>query len=812
MANDDEGLPPGQGGAAASHSVLSGTAGNAIVAGAISGDVHFHESAQRNHRPWQVPRTIGTFVNRIADLEKLTQVTRLTAREEFEHSIVLITGTAGVGKTSLAVRWADGKKDLFPDGQLYINLRGFDPAEPIDPIDAVTRFLTALGVPAGGIPNDLDAAAAELRTQLVGRRMLLLLDNAATVDQVRPLLPAQHQCLTLVTSRNSLPKLVSEDGARRIDLKLFTADDSVSLLKAILSLARTGDDDENLAELANLCARLPLALRVAAQRAIERPRDSVLELIEELRGEALWDSLSTDDSEHADAIRSVFAWSYRALAQSAARMFRLLGLHPGQEISAAAAAALAGLPIELARNELRRLESAHMIESLGGDRYQMHDLLRAYAVEQVSEEPEAERADAIDREAAWYTHTAAAAVAKVQEFHEPADLDPVPARCTPLDFKSAASAVEWYEQERANLRSISAVAVRYGHRRWAWQLAIALYPIHHAIKSSFRDWLVMADAGLAAARLDGELSAVAEILTSRGVALEKPPRQLDRAARDLGEALWVWRSLDDRTSEIRCLNSMGWVAFRRRSLAEAARHFEQVSELAEQLEPGRWRAVGPENGCVARYERGDLDIAAELGNRALDVLRELAANNGIAIDLRVEFDILTWLAKTERERGLLTEATQISNRMAEITEAQGSPSGYLMLTRLEQGRLELALGDTTEARNAFNDAQREFGSERDQVGEGEALVGIGDVHLALDRRAEARQFYEAAADVFTRAAEPWLTGSTLAKLASALAADGQADRAQAQRDAALRLIEPYDDPRTVALRRALSDPTSRTGA
>ena len=823
MASGGDDRLPDQGAVQRSHPVLSGSASNAVVAGAVGGGIHFHDSGQRELRPQQVPRPIGNFVNRVQEFKALGRAAALTEDGEFENSIVLITGTAGVGKTSLAVRWARRNEKLFPGGQLYLNLRGFDSVEPVAPLDALARLLTAVGVPEGSIPIDIESASAELRTRLAGKRLLLLLDNAATADQVRPLLPGHDGCLALITSRNSLPGLMSQDGAKRIDLRLFTPADSVLLLKQILSRADAGDaaaadddDDENLVQLADLCARLPLALRVAAERAIERPGDSLIELINDLRRESLlWDSLSTDDSEHADAIRSVFSWSYHALARSAARMFRLLGLHPGQEFSTGAAAALAGMSLPEASTDLRRLVSAHMIETVVPGRYQFHDLLRAYAADQVSADPEDERAAAVNREVAWYTHSAADAVKNLQQFHPAPELDPVPDGCEPVTFESSQAAIEWYEVERANLRSISGVARRYGLRRWAWQLAIALYPIHHPTRSSFRDWLVMAEDGLDAARADGEQEKVAEILTSLGVALERPPRQLERADDVLAEALEIWQSLDDGGetarrneilgNEVRCLNSTGWVALRQRRLVAAAGYFDQIRALAQELPPGLWRAVALENSCVAYFELGELETSADLGTRALAALASLAADNKIKVDPRIEFDIMTWLVRAQRERGLLAEATSIGRRMLEITQAQRDSSGYVMVARLEQGRTDLARGNPKDALGSLKDAQDEFGSQGDQTGEAAALDGIGDAYLALGQTKVAQEFFQAAADGYTRSGEPWNAANALAKLAAALAADGEADRARIARDAALGLITGYDDPRCAALRRALTD-------
>jgi tetratricopeptide (TPR) repeat protein len=790
---------------------LSGTAGNAVVAGAISGGIHFGESGHREARPRQLPRPIGTFVNRIRDLEDLQQMTARTPNGEFENSIVLVTGTAGVGKTALAVQWAHANSALFPDGQIHLNLRGFDPAEPVEPLDALARMLASLGVPERAIPNDLEAAAAEFRTRVADRRMLLILDNVRTANQARPLLPATARCLTLITSRDSLSGLVSQEGARRLDLKLFTSGDAVLLLRTILGRFRADDDEQSLDELADLCSRLPLALRVAAERAIERPRDSLIELITELRGESLlWDALSAADEEQADAIRSVFTWSYRALTTSAARMFRLLGLHPGQEISTGAAAALAGVTPSQARTQLSRLANAHMVQVVARDRYQFHDLLRAYAESQVRSDPESERAAAIEREAAWYTYSAASAAAVVHPLPLPLRvmLDPLPPGCEPATFTSRDAAIEWYAAERASLRSISASAGRHGMRRWSWQLAIVLIPIHHATRSSFRDWLVTSGYALSAARADGEPQAVASLLHIRGVTLtEQSPRRLDDAARDLDEALTIWRDLGDLAGEAGTLNSLGWIALRRRRLTEAVSIFGRLGALADQMPPSRWRAVAPENACVAYYESGDLETAASLGTRALTMLEQLAMQNDGNVDPRLEFDTLTWLARVQRERGLLTEASALAARMMDITRGQGFQPGYLMVARLEQGRISLATGNAAEALAAMLDSANASRAVADRAWEAAALDGTADAYQALARHTEAHDFYRAAAVGFIEAEEPWRAASSLAKLADSLDVIGRVDDATAQRRSATDLIAPYDDPYCAELRARLTDST-----
>jgi tetratricopeptide (TPR) repeat protein len=788
--------------------VLSGTAWNAVVAGTIDGGIHFHDTARQARPPRQVPRPIDFFVNQERALAELEDAGTITANGEFRNSVVLISGTAGVGKTSLAVHWAHENSDLFTDGQLYLNMRGFDPAQPISPLDALARLLPALGVPAAAIPDNVEDAAAQLRTELVDRRMLILLDNVATVAQVRPLLPGNARCLLLATSRNSLGGLLSRDGARRIELARFSSDHAEELLRLLLSRFRSGDGEEDLAELAGLCARLPLALRVAAERAIGRPRDSLVELVHELRTESsLWEALSDDDDdEESDSIRAVFTWSYRALAISAARMFRMLGLHPGQEISTSAAAALVGTTPAVARADLQRMVGAHMIESGARDRYQFHDLLRAYAVAQVAEEPERERAAAVNREVAWYAYSAANAVAVVQHLFTPPALDPLPTGCTPEVFSSQDAAIEWYQDERANLRSISGVAAHYGLRRWTWQLAIAIAPIHHATRSSFRDWLVMAERGLEAARADGEEVAIATLLTTRGVVfIEQTPRRLDEAARDLKEALEIRQPHSDLAGKVRAVNALGWVALRRRRLDEAKDYFNQVRELGEQLPASPWAAVGLENACLAYYELGDLSRAADHITRGLATLADLVASDRYHADPRVEFDMRVWQARVQRGQGLLDQADATIDRIREITAQQGGQAGYLMWVQLEQGHLELAAGNPQAAQVTLLDAVRECRAVGDRALEAEALAAIGDTYGVLGDNGQAQGFYLTAARGYAAAQEPWHEAAVRAKLARCLEDDGHADAARTERQAALGLIAGYHDTGIASLRRELAD-------
>ncbi|MFI7127496.1 NB-ARC domain-containing protein [Nonomuraea sp. NPDC050153] len=294
--------------------------------------------------------------------------------------VVAVLGGAGIGKSALAVHWAHRVADRFPDGQLYANLRGFEPsAQPADPAEAIRGFLDALGVPAHQIPTSTDARAALFRGTVNGRRLLIVLDNARAAGQIRPLLPGTAGCLVVVTSRDQLTGLVA-GGAAPIVLDPLPAQDALGLLARRLGPARVAAAPEAVHKIAALCSGLPLALAVAAARASTHPGFSLDDLAAELCGTGnRLDALSNVDP-FAD-VRTRLSWSYRTLGAQAARMFRLLGLHPEHDVDVPAAAGMCGLPVRQARALLAELHRVHLITESAPGRYAQHDLVRAYAAE-----------------------------------------------------------------------------------------------------------------------------------------------------------------------------------------------------------------------------------------------------------------------------------------------------------------------------------------------------------------------------------------------------------------------------------------------
>ncbi|GHI02243.1 hypothetical protein AQI88_26920 [Streptomyces cellostaticus] len=437
---------------------------------------------RRQTVPRQLPPATARLVGRQAELAMLSRLLDEdaapgTAVISAISAISAITGTAGVGKTSLAVWWAHQVAHHFPDGQLYVNLRGFDPSgQPMAPADAVRGFLDALAVSVERMPTSLDAQVGLYRSLLADRRVLVLLDNARDADHVRPLLPGSPTCLALVTSRNQLSGLTAQ-GAQRLALDLFTEAEGHELLACRLGAERTTQAPDAVGELVRLCARLPLALSIAASRGVTQPNFPLSALVDELREAAgPWDLL--DGGDTATNAEAVFSWSCRHLSEPAARMFRLLGLHPGPDISLPAAASLAAVTPGQARRALRELSRASLLAEHVPGRYAFHDLLRAYATELSRRlDSEAERRSAILRVLDHYLHTAHDAHQLLSPVQDLLSLSVSPPRSgtTPERLSDGEQALAWCETEHPVLLSAISYAGAVGLDVYARDLPLALF-------------------------------------------------------------------------------------------------------------------------------------------------------------------------------------------------------------------------------------------------------------------------------------------------------------------------------------------------
>jgi DNA-binding SARP family transcriptional activator len=413
--------------------------------------------------PRQLPGMAAQFTGRVMELAALDSMLREAGDEEPGTVVIAaICGAAGVGKTALAIRWAHRVADRFPDGQLYVNLRGFDPSgAPAETAEVIRGFLEALGVTPERIPPGLSEQVGLYRSLLARRRLLIVLDNARGERQVRPLLPAGPGCLVVVTSRNALTGLAAAEGAQLLSLRVLAPAEARQMLAARLGSEQAEAEPAAVAEIARLCAYLPLALSVAAARAAARPGLPLATLATELRaGHRRLDAL--DSGDPAVSVRGIFSGSYEGLSDPAQRMFRLLGVHPGPDISAAAAASLAGAEQAEADRGLAELTRAHLLEEYRPGRYAFHDLLRAYAAEQAAaSDGSVERGEVIGRVLDHYLYTLQAANRILRSSRDvPITITSPRPGVTPERLAGGREAKAWLHAEHRVLIGVLALAVR----------------------------------------------------------------------------------------------------------------------------------------------------------------------------------------------------------------------------------------------------------------------------------------------------------------------------------------------------------------
>ncbi|GAA1636848.1 ATP-binding protein [Actinoplanes couchii] len=765
---------------------LSGPA-DLVQARDVYGGVHFHQDQQSGDpRPRQLPGAVHGFVNRASELRRLSQ-----PLGEESGVLWVLTGTAGVGKTSLALRWAHSVRQDFPHGQLYANLRGYDPGQPADPGSVLDRFLRALGTPGTAIPADLDDRAALYRSLLADRRVLIVLDNASTARQIRPLLPGTSSCLVVVTSRSLLSGLITRDGGRRLTVRILDQADAVNLLQTVTADYRAGDDPDEFTELARLCACLPLALRIAAERAASRPFMTLAELAQDLRDEsALWEALTAEDGEEADAVRTVFAWSYRALSEPVARMFRLLGLHPGAEFSTPAAAALAGVSTNQVRHLLDGLVNSHLVEQVGTGRYRLHDLLRAYAIEEQRKFANTEdQTDGVRRILAWYLHSADAAVAVTLQFNRTMPLDP-PHDVIPMTFTSNSEATAWLDAERDNLVAATKAAAEHGRPHTAWQLAAVLRSVFMH-NNAFEEWLSTAPLGLDAARAIGDRQGEAEALESLGKA-HFQARRLTEAARFHEAALAIRTDIGDDHGTAVSINALGLLGLRHRRLDEARAHFERSLAIFERLGNRRWQALLLSNIAEAAYETGDLTNAISLLTDAIDVQRDIG-------DEGQEGNSLFFLSMSLRELERIDEARLAIERALGIADKHANQV-WTAHWLVECARVERASGEPATALEAAHRAatiQRTIG---DQSREAMALDEAGEAYRALGQPKEASAFHRRATAAHRRMQDKWQLAISLHHLALDLTDESRHEEAHRHWHEAHSLLATFPDARSVRMR------------
>lgn len=579
--------------------------------------------------PHQLPAHTPHFVGRASELATLTSLLDKPADPSQPAAGTLIIsaigGTAGIGKTTLALRWAHQIADQFPDGQLYVNLRGFDPAgSPIDPTEVIRSFLGALGVAPTAIPVSLEAQAALYRSLIAGRRFLLLLDNARDAEQVRPLLPGTETCLVLVTSRSQLTSLAAREGAQLLDLDSLTIAEARELLTRRLGPSRASREPGILDEVIERCARLPLALSIAAARATAAPTLPLAGLADELRDEQRrLDAL--DGGDLLTNVRAVFSCSYRQLSDSAARMFRMLSLHPGPDVSVQAAASLAGIPMMQARKAMGELTRAYLVTEANPSRFTFHDLLRSYAAQQgASIDTETERQAAVRRILDHYLHNGHAAIEWLYPGRADIGLIAPDPRITAEELTSRDQARAWCEAEHKVLPAIVTRALLSGFYIHAWQIPWVLTAYFNR-QGYLHEWIAALLTALTAVRRrEGDQRGQALASHELGYAYLRLG-SYDKARVHLRHALDLNRELGDCEEQAHNHMELSDVEHHQGHPQEALSHARQSVEFyrAAGHRTGQARARTREGRCLTHL--GEYQQALTCSLDATAIISELGA-------------------------------------------------------------------------------------------------------------------------------------------------------------------------------------------
>jgi DNA-binding SARP family transcriptional activator/Tfp pilus assembly protein PilF len=776
--------------------------------------------------PRQLPAAARSFTGRADQLTQLDALLETAGEQPTAVVISAIAGTAGVGKTALAVHWAHRAADRFPDGQLYVNLRGFDPAGiATTPADAIRGFLDALAVPRHRIPVDLDAQAGLYRSLLAGRRMLVVLDNARDADQVRLLLPGTPGCLVLVTSRNQLSSLVAADGAHPLTLDLLTPDEARQLLARRLGADRVAAESAAVNDIITACARLPLALTIVAARAATHPHFPLHTLASELHDRL--DALT--DTDPATDVRAVFSWSYQQLSTDAARLFRLLGLHPGPDIAATAAASLAGLPPPQVRPLLAELARTHLIIEHTPGRYAFHDLLRAYATEQThTHDTDTDRHTAIGRMLDHYLSSAAAATATLHPATQHQTLGiSAPATADP-SVADPTAAQAWLDAERANLVAAGAYAADHDWTAHSIRLARVLAR-YLDTAGHYAHAVTLHTHARNASRRIGDHAGEAQALTSLGL-VHRRRGELGLAVEHLHHALTLSRRVGDRATEAVALTILGAVYWARGELGPAAEQLDHALTLSRQVGDQSTEAWALTMLGAVSFRQGELGPAAEQLNHALTLCRQVG-------DHADEARALAFLGSVSWSRGelgpaaeqldhALTLCRQVGNRADEawalayrgavswrrgelgpaaeqlhhaltLCRQVGDPAGEA-LTLAMLGGVFWRRGELGPAAEHLHHALTLYRQVGNRADEAFTLAMLGGVYWRRGELAPAAEQLDRALTLCRQVGNPAIEGMTLAMLGGVYWRRGELAPAAEQLDHALTLCRQVGDRATEA--------------
>ncbi|MFC7220601.1 ATP-binding protein [Streptomyces polyrhachis] len=671
-------------------------------------------------------------------------------------SITVITGTVGVGKTALAVHWAQQRAESFPDGQLFVDLHGHAVAPALDPRRALSLLLQSLGVAGESVPVDLEVQTGLLRSLMTGRRMLLVLDNARDAEQVRPLLPGTSSCHVLVTSRNTLGGLAVREGARQVHLGELSEAEALDLLAGRLGAERVAAEPEAARELVRLCACLPLALRIAAANLVGHPDQPLADFAAQLHGVNRLARLQVVDDPDA-AVAGAFDLSYAVLSPEAKRAFRLIGLMPGPEISAPAIAVLAGLSPHEPVPALDSLAAANLLEPGGTGRFRCHDLVRLYAGRCARHElPAVEREAAVGRLQSWYLLTADA----VAELHNPTMLRLPRTECqlvgTASEFASTVDAVSWLDRELPNLVALIEHAATAGPRWLSWHLVDALRASFYVSRQDM-EWLACAQSALEAAQAEGDLLGIAATCNTMGIAASSRG-ELALSEVRFQRAAECFERVGFQAGISSALNNLGDVLHHAGQLRRAVDFIERSLSLEVNRSN---QSTHLSNLAAIHTALGQPQKGLGYGLRAVAAAEQMRAGAALSYSLSDVAHVLCRLGRADESLGYLdralTVARENSASKCELSALAGLALAYSILGRHDEAVLHarrvLSLAPGPESMGM--DPQHQSCAI-------EALVAAGHFDEALAQAASLLVFYDPSENALTRARLHLLAGNALA--------------------------------------------------
>jgi len=702
--------------------ILRGDADHGAQSAPAAGAPRHEASAL--HPPAQLPPAPGYFAGREAALRSLDEWLDDPAADV---RLAVVTGPAGIGKTALAVHWAHRAKGRFPDGQLFLDLRGHHPDTALAPADALDHALRGLGVPADRMPASVADRLSLYRSLMHDRRVLVVLDNGGSADHILPLVPPTSNSMLVVASRQQLAALAAHHATRLIELDVLDPAEAQALLRGALGADRVAREPVAAAELAELCGRIPLALRIAAAKLAGRPRQPIGGLAAELAGGQRLDGLSVAGDSRS--VRNVFASAYHALSEPAARLFRLLGLHPGPSFTAHLASAVADLSHGRARRNIDELAATHLVTETDVGRYQIHDLIRLFARERTETEDEAgQRAAAVERILDWYLAAADAA----NRILDPARDRVVPELHYPLievPFAEHPEAVlAFLDAEHANIMAVVAYAESNGHERHAWQLSYLLAGFFES-RGHAGDRIEVYRRGLAAAQRIGDKVVVGLMHSGLGVACIAA-RRYDEALGHLNDALMLMRAGGDRRGEGHAYNNIAVALMGLRRFEEAIAPCERA--LGVHTANGHTHGVilGLNNLGYVYGQTGRIELSFDHLNRGL----ALAHRDG---EVRLAAAILHSLGETHRGHGADEAALSCFSQALELRRETGNRH-YEVRTLNEIGVTLLRLGECAAALAACGQAYEISRQIDDQHLAATSLANLGRGHLAAGDLVTAR--------------------------------------------------------------------------